>query len=146
MSMKRITNIDTLSALFDRLITENIKLYFFDKDNNQDKVNHQISVIQEIKKKITEVFNEILSNKKYEYISEKRTYSIDDVTESLETLIKADILTGEGDRDNLKEVKSKKPSLEKFITNHKKIRKANELRAVSKNKIDQQIKEIIDEN
>lgn len=144
--MKRITNIDTLSALFDRLITENIKLYFFDKDNNQDKVNHQISVIQEIKKKITEVFNEILSNKKYEYISEKRTYSIDDVTESLETLIKADILTGEGDRDNLKEVKSKKPSLEKFITNHKKIRKANELRAVSKNKIDQQIKEIIDEN
>lgn len=146
MSMKRITNIDTLSALFDRLITENIKLYFFDKDNNQDKVNHQISVIQEIKKKITEVFNEILSNKKYEYISEKRTYSIDDVTESLETLIKADILTGEGDRDNLREVKSKKPSLEKFITNHKKIRKANELRAVSKNKIDQQIKEIIDEN
>lgn len=144
--MKRITNIDTLSALFDRLITENIKLYFFDKDNNQDKVNHQISVIQEIKKKITEVFDEILSNKKYEYISEKRTYSIDDVTESLETLIKADILTGEGDRDNLREVKSKKPSLEKFITNHKKIRKANELRAVSKNKIDQQIKEIIDEN
>ena len=70
MSMKRITNIDTLSALFDRLITENIKLYFFDKDNNQDKVNHQISVIQEIKKKITEVFNEILSNKKYEYISD----------------------------------------------------------------------------
>ena len=31
--MKYITNIDTISALLDRLITENIKLYFFNKDN-----------------------------------------------------------------------------------------------------------------
>ena len=31
--MKYITNIDTLSALLDRLISENIKLYFFKKDS-----------------------------------------------------------------------------------------------------------------
>ena len=31
----RITNIDTLSALFDRLISENIKLYFFKKEKYQ---------------------------------------------------------------------------------------------------------------
>ena len=31
--MKYITNIDTLSALLDRMISENIKLYFFKKDN-----------------------------------------------------------------------------------------------------------------
>lgn len=37
----RITNIDTLSAYFDRLITENIKLYFFSKDGLTDKVDHQ---------------------------------------------------------------------------------------------------------
>lgn len=144
--MKRITNIDTLSALFDRLITENIKLYFFNKDKSLDKINHQNDVIKEIKKKICELFEEVYTNKKYNYIEEKRTYSINDVVESLETLIKSDILTGEGDRDNLKEANSKNPSIEKFVNNHKKIRKANELRAVSKNKIDEQFKKIIDEN
>ena len=39
--MKYITNIDTLSALLDRLISENIKLYFFEKDNLADNIKHQ---------------------------------------------------------------------------------------------------------
>ena len=30
----RLSNIDTLSAYFDRLITENIKLYFFKKEKD----------------------------------------------------------------------------------------------------------------
>ena len=34
----RVTNIDTLSALLDRLVTENIKLYFFKKENLIDKM------------------------------------------------------------------------------------------------------------
>ena len=45
----KITNIDTLSALFDRLITERIKWFFFIKDNNEEKVDHQKIVINEIK-------------------------------------------------------------------------------------------------
>ena len=48
----RITNIDTLSALFDRLISENIKLYFFKKDNLKENVNHQEMVISEVKEKL----------------------------------------------------------------------------------------------
>ena len=36
-----ITNIDTLSALLDRLISENIKLYFFKKDNLIENIDHQ---------------------------------------------------------------------------------------------------------
>ena len=39
--MKYTTNIDTLSALLDRLISENIKLYFFQKDNLTDNIEHQ---------------------------------------------------------------------------------------------------------
>ena len=41
----RVTNIDTLSAYFDRLITENIKLYFFEKDRLLEKVEHQRIII-----------------------------------------------------------------------------------------------------
>ena len=47
----RVTNIDTLSAYLDRLITENIKLYFFKKDNLVEKVEHQYKIIYEIYKK-----------------------------------------------------------------------------------------------
>ena len=140
----RVTNIDTLSTYFDRLITENIKLYFFSKDNLTEKVEHQKIIIEEIKKKISELFLGCIEKNSYIYVEEKRTYSIDDITETLEELIYSDIITGEGDRDNLTEATSDNPSLTKFVTNHKKIRKANETRALSKNLIDKQIKDVIE--
>ena len=48
--MSYITNIDTLSALLDRLISENIKLYFFKKDGVDENIEHQEKVISEINK------------------------------------------------------------------------------------------------
>ena len=66
--------------------------------------------------------------------------------ETLEELINNDITTGEGDRANLKEATSDNPSLEHFTRNHKLIRKANENRAVSKNKLDKQFEDYIEEN
>ena len=140
----RITNIDTLSALFDRLISENIKLYFFKKDNLKENVNHQEMVISEVKEKLSELFEEVIKSGKYEYISEKRTYKPDDIIETLEELITNDITTGEGDRANLKEATSNNQSLEHFTHGHKLIRKANENRAVSKNKLDEQFKNVVE--
>ena len=61
----RITNLDTLSAMLDRLVTENIKKFFFEKDGLDDKVNHQVEVITELKEKISELFHECYDNKEY---------------------------------------------------------------------------------
>ena len=143
--MKYITNIDTLSALVDRLISENIKLYFFKKENLIDTIEHQETVISEIKERLTSLLNKTIISKKYDYISEKRTYKPEDIVETLEELITNDITTGEGDRANLKEATSDDPSLEHFTRNHKLIRKANENRAVSKNKLDEQFKGLVEE-
>ena len=144
--MSYITNIDTLSALLDRLISENIKLYFFRKDGIDENIEHQEKVIFGIKEKLKTFFLEIYVNQYgYEYISEKRTYKPDDIVETLEELIHNDIVTGEGDRANLKEATSDNPSLEHFTRNHKLIRKANENRAVSKNKLDEQFKGFVNE-
>lgn len=144
--MSYITNIDTLSALLDRLISENIKLYFFRKDGIDENIEHQEKVIFGIKEKLKTFFLEIYVNQYgYEYISEKRTYKPDDIVETLEELIHNDITTGEGDRANLKEATSDNPSLEHFTRNHKLIRKANENRAVSKNKLDEQFKGFVNE-
>ena len=142
--MSYITNIDTLSALLDRLISENIKLHFFRKENVIDNIEHQEHVIGEIKYRITKLLLDVYKEKEYNYISEKRTYKPDDIVETLEELIHNDITTGEGDRANLKEATSDNPSLEHFTRNHKLIRKANENRAEAKNKLDEQFKDFIE--
>ena len=92
------------------------------------------------------MFDEVYREGKYEYVSELRTYKPEDIVETLEELIHNDITTGEGDRANLKEATSDTPSLEHFTRNHKLIRKANENRAVAKNKLDNQFETFIDEN
>lgn len=141
--MKYITNIDTLSALFDRLITENIKLYFFTKDNLTDKADHQKIVIQEIKTRISTLLIDTYEKKEYDYLSEKRTFNENAIVESLEQLIINDINIGESDRERLKQVQSDNPSIDKFIVNEKRLRKANEGRARNKNEIDEQYKSIV---
>ena len=141
--MKYITNIDTLSALFDRLITESIKLYFFKKDNLVEKVEHQYKIIYEIKLKINELFLEILSNNHYDYIEEHRTFNESAIIEELEELIQNDINIGEADRARLEETKKDIPSLERMIVNEKRLRKANEGRARNKNAIDREFKELL---
>ena len=112
--MSYITNIDTLSALLDRLISENIKLHFFLKDGVDDNIEHQEKVIKEIKYRITKLLLDVYTDNRYNYVSEKRTYKPDDIVETLEELIHNDITTGEGDRANLKEATSDDPSLEHF--------------------------------
>jgi hypothetical protein len=139
----RITNIDTLSAYLDRLITENIKLYFFNKDNLTDKSNHQKIVIGEIKKKISELFLETFKRNSYNYIEEHRTFNESAIVEELEELIQNDINIGEADRARLEETTKETPNLERMIVNEKRLRKANEGRSRNKNNIDKQIKNII---
>ena len=70
--MSYITNIDTLSALLDRLISENIKLHFFRKDGNDGNIEHQEKVIGEIRQRIIKLLSDVYVNKKYDYISELR--------------------------------------------------------------------------
>ena len=143
--MSYITNIDTLSALLDRLISENIKLHFFRKEGVVDNIEHQEKLIVEVKYRIINLLLDVYKEGEYNYISEKRTYKPDDIVETLEELIHNDITTGEGDRANLKEATSDNPSLEHFTRNHKLIRKANENRAEANNKLDEQFKGFIEE-
>lgn len=135
----RLTNIDTLSALLDRLVTERIKWYFFKKNNEEDKVLHQNKVIEKIRGKISEVYCEVLEKKEYVHLSEKRTFAESSIIESLEELIVNDINIGEADRARLEEVHKEDPNIERLIVNEKRLRKANEGRSRNKNDIDKKL-------
>ena len=129
---KRVTNIDTLSALLDRLVTENIKRFFFDKDGLEVKVMHQDVVISEIKERLTELFVEVYDNGTYDYISENRTFTASNIVENIEQLITNDIHIGESDRARLNIA----------MMEEKRLRKSNEGRAQNKNNIDREFYEL----
>ena len=67
----RVTNVDSLSAYFDRLISEKIKWYFFDKDGKEEELLHQEAVIKEIRIKLVQLLEESFENHNYEHIGEK---------------------------------------------------------------------------
>jgi hypothetical protein len=129
----RITNIDTLSALIDRLITENIKLFFFEKDKLEEKALHQKDIINEIKYKLKELFLEVYNANCYDYIDEKRTFSSSNIVEEISELVTNDIHIGESDRARLNIA----------MLEEKRLRKINEGRSKNKNNIDKNFQNLI---
>lgn len=87
----RITNIDAISALFDRLTTERIKEYNFLNQEKKEEATHQIKVTEEIKIKLSEAFEESFLTNKYEYIGERRTFDEAKLIKDVETVIKKDL-------------------------------------------------------
>ncbi len=138
----RITNIDTLSALLDRLITERIKEYNFNKQEKPTEAEHQRGVIKEIKIKLISLFNEVYETKKYDYVGEKRTFDEQKLLDDVETLITNDLDVG----DAYYTKTEGEPTLEKFMVNEARLRKANESRGRMKNTIDQKFQHIIEGN
>lgn len=119
----RITNVDSIAALIDRLIVENIKMYFFE---DVERVEHQQSVINAIKDKLELAFFEVSVKGSYDYISEKRTFS-----DNISKLTEFNLEIGEGDRAKLAQIEILKQEL--------RVRSANESRARTKNEIDAQL-------
>jgi len=128
----RITNVNTLSAFLDRLITENIKLYFFEKEGKDELVQHQEKIIEALKHEI----EELALTRTYSYLSERRTFA-KELLVNLSELINNDLHIGEADRKRLEETKKKNPDVEVFIQQERRLRTANEGRSYNKNKIDE---------
>ena len=69
-----ISNIDSVSALLDRLITEKIKQYFFFIRKKNKEAIKQSLIIKKITSKLNETLKEIYVSKKYNFIDEIRTF------------------------------------------------------------------------
>lgn len=137
----RITNIDTLSALLDRLITERIKEYNFTKQDKTQEALHQEKVIKEIKVKLEYLLHETYNNSRYEYIGEKRTFDETKLLQDVDTLIRNDLDVG----DAYYTKTDGEPSLKKFMVNEARLREANESRSRMKNSIDEVFKRVVED-
>tara|TARA_E500000318_G_C3557000_1_gene211584 strand:- start:27 stop:470 length:444 start_codon:yes stop_codon:yes gene_type:complete len=145
----RITNVDTLSAFFDRLISERIKLYHFENEYQEveeKKVNHQKDVVSAIKEKIELLFIQSFSAMEYDYLAEERTFGQERIEEvkglinNVEKLVVNDLDVGAA----YYEQKDGEATPEKYMDNELKLREANENRSASKNKIDKSFKKVVE--
>lgn len=134
--MKKITNIDTFSALIDRLITERIKWFFFEKAGQYDDMLHQLEVIDDIKFRLKQTMADCLTERGYEYIGERRTFTLSDIMSEVDALVVNDINIGESDRARLAEVNSPAPNVETLVSEERRLRRSNEGRSKNKNRID----------
>ena len=144
----RITNVDTLSAFFDRLISERIKLYHFENEYQEveeKKVNHQKDVVSAIKEKIELLFIQSFSAMEYDYLAEERTFGQERIEEvkglinNVEKLVVNDLDVGAP----YYEQKDGEATPEKDMDNELKLREANENRSASKNKIDKSFQKVV---
>lgn len=131
---KKISNVDSISALLDRLITERIKHYFFTKEGDAVKVAHQNDVILELKVRISDTIQECLIEHDYDVIGEKRTFKLSDIVSEIDNLAKNDVLVGEYDRIALSGYQNNNSDLMQLGIGG--FRTANEKRAQNKGLID----------
>lgn len=127
----RISNVNSLSALLDRLIVERIKWYFFVKGDDMSLVVHQQEIIDAIKLEIEKA----LIEPEYKCLTEKRTFA-NEILVNLDELIKNNCHIGESDRRRLEETKKENPDIQVFIQQEQRLRTANEGRSKNKNLID----------
>ena len=134
MKKKYISNLNTVSALFDRLITEKIKQYFFYLSKEKKKFKAQTQIINYLHNELQKTFTQIIKSKEYKFNKEKRTFDKDvqNFFYSVENLIVMNLNIGKSDNN-----------LSKILKNLKLSRASLERRAKIKNDIDDIVKKII---
>ena len=137
-----ITNINTFSALLDRLITEKIKEYFFTQNNQKKLINKQKVIISAINKEIIFTLLQIKKNRGYKYLKENRTFNYNSVllVKLFSKLTNEDLNIGTADNQLAKSIKGKNDK--EVIINLKKSRDSLENRAIIKNQIDESLSKI----
>lgn len=134
----RISNLNSFSAIIDRLIVENLKLLTF-IDRNDDKAESQKIIISEIRKELDDVFQEI-TNGSYSSVGENRTYESTS-TELIDDIFKlctSNYVIGKLDAEKIK-LNVDGDLLKGYVLQ---VRDYLEFRAHIKNKIEDNVKQI----
>lgn len=131
----RVCNLNSFSALLDRLIIENLKLFSFIEKNEEDKINTQIKIINQLKQELDIVYVEIQENK-YGSIKEERTYVRNQLFDNLFKLCLANATIAKYDALKVKEAGSDIINVEALREYINFVRGNLEERSVAKNNLD----------
>jgi len=100
--MKRISNVNSFSAILDRLIIENLKIIQFVDQNKLKEAEQQNAIISELKNELDLIYQELLENR-YKSIEEQRTYTNDNLFSDLFRLCLNNYCIAKGDKLKIEE-------------------------------------------
>jgi len=133
--MKRISNVNSFSAIIDRLIIENLKVIQFVDQNKLKEAKQQNEIILELKNELTTIYNELLQNR-YTSIEEQRTYTSNELFSDIFRLCLNNYSIAIGDKLKIEESEKEIINIEylkKYILT---VRGNLEERAKSKNNLE----------
>lgn len=134
--MKRISNVNSFSAIIDRLIIENLKIFQFIEKNEEEKIHSQNEIISELKHELDVIVNEI-KHEEYISVGEQRTFGLsDNIFSNLFVLCLNNYSISVGDMLKLKESNKSEVNivnLKKYILH---VRENLESRSQSKNNLE----------
>lgn len=131
-----MSNVNSFSAIIDRLIIENLKIFQFIENGDLEKADDQNDIISELKNELDIIFDEIKSNS-YDSISEQRTFTTsDNVFLNLFLLSLNNYSISKGDKLKLEEIKKDEIDVEKLKLYIEFVRSNLELRSHSKNNLE----------
>lgn len=139
----KISNIDSISNLIDRLITEKIKAIQYKVENNNKQYDFQNRIIKEIKDKFQLSLENILENTEYQLLRENRTFKSGLFLEKIESLIVSDMLVGLAEYSKIDLVNEQSTDDKLFKLYIMLARFANENRSFLKNELDNELSNII---
>ena len=100
--MKRMSNVNSFSAIIDRLIIENLKIIQFVDQNKLEEAEQQNVIISELKTELDLIYQELLENR-YISIGEQRTYTNDNLFSDLFRLCLNNYCIAKGDKLKIEE-------------------------------------------
>jgi hypothetical protein len=133
--MKRISNVNSFSAIIDRLIIENLKIIQFTDQNKLKEAELQNQIIMELKAELDKIYNELIENK-YVSIREQRTYNSDNLFADLFRLCLNNYCIAKGDGLKIEESEKDVVNVESLKMYINYVRANLEERSKSKNNLE----------
>ena len=133
--MKRMSNVNSFSAIIDRLIIENLKIIQFVDQNKLEEAEQQNVIISELKTELDLVYQELLENR-YISIGEQRTYTSKNLFSDIFRLCLNNYSIALGDKLKIEESKKDIVNIDTLKNYINSVRENLEERSKSKNSLE----------
>ena len=133
--MKRMSNVNSFSAIIDRLIIENLKIIQFVDQNKLEEAEQQNVIISELKTELDLIYQELLENR-YISIGEQRTYTSKNLFSDIFRLCLNNYSIALGDKLKIEESKKDIVNIDTLKNYINSVRENLEERSRSKNNLE----------
>ena len=133
--MKRMSNVNSFSAIIDRLIIENLKIIQFVDQNKLEEAEQQNVIISELKTELDLIYQELLENR-YISIGEQRTNTSKNLFSDIFRLCLNNYSIALGDKLKIEESKKDIVNIDTLKNYINSVRENLEERSKSKNSLE----------